>query len=174
MKVTENFDIREFVPKIIWDAWGERSTLFVAPVCWKFAQFTKDFFTDYFTQDNPKIERVSVIINDWSWGGKFQWRGLRTYEYLKEKEKKGEKCAKLTQHLGGSCNAIDFNVLVKFKDGTKKYIDCNIIRTIILDNEKKFMEVGLTRLESGKIATSWVHADFAFTGLNHIHIIQKG
>jgi len=166
-QVAPNFSIKEFVSKEIYDAYGDRSTWFVNPQCWIFAQFCKDFFTDYFKEQSSKVVSVSIVINDWSWGGKFNWRCHRTVDYI---NKHGG--AKLSQHIGGAANAIDFNVVVKFEDGRKEYIGCNIIREIIMAHEKEFMEAGLTTLEDGHYAKSWVHADFRFTGLEHIFIVK--
>ena len=46
--VAVNFDIREFVPKAIWDRFGVKSTWFINPQIPHLAQFYKDFFTKYY------------------------------------------------------------------------------------------------------------------------------
>ena len=56
--------------------------------------------------------------------------------------------------------------------------DCNIagispddVRKEIMANEKLFMGQGLTTLEDGKIATTWVHSDCRITRKENIFIV---
>lgn len=88
MKVSKNFDIREFVPKIIWDNYQENSIWFVDPRIIAIAQNVRDYFS------------AEMTINDWHYGGTFQNRGYRT-----PASKIG---AHYSQHKFG--RAIDFNI----------------------------------------------------------------
>ncbi len=69
--------------------------------------------------------------------------------------------AKYSQHKFG--RGVDFQV----KNHTP-----NQVRQYILDNESMFMEMGLTRLEDGRDATTWVHLDLAWTGLDHVYVFR--
>lgn len=154
MKVTKNFDLREFVPQSLWNDKGQSSLWYVNPVIIGLAQFNKDFFSDYFDAE------VSVIINDWLWGGSYQESG---YRYPAS-----ETGSPLSFHRGGLCSAFDG----KYRyTKTRKTISPDLIRAIILDNEAEFMKHGLTRLESSKYAPTWVHQDCANTGLDHILVV---
>ena len=75
MKVTTNFDIREFVPPAVWKRFGENSIWFVDPWCYEFAQYMKDFLSGEYN------EEVVIEINSWHYGGNRRWSCLRTYQY---------------------------------------------------------------------------------------------
>lgn len=173
MKISENFDVREFVSKSVHDAYGENSKWFVSDNIVKLSESIYSFFNTHYKEKNKKVIKVSIQINDWHYGGKYQNRGLRTIDYINEQIAKGVKTAKLSQHVGGSTNAIDFNVILTMQDGNKILVDSNEVRKIILDNELWFMEnAGLTTLEDGVFAPTWCHADCRYTGLNKILIIK--
>lgn len=172
MKISENFDVREFVSKTIFDKYGVNSKWFVSDNIIKLSEFIYSFFNDHYKNKLKDVSKVSIQINDWHYGGKYQNRGLRTIDYINEQIAKGIKTAKLSQHVGGSTNAIDFNVIVKFNDGKSTLIDSNEVRKIILENEAEFMQAGLTTLEDGAFAPTWCHADCRYTALNKILIIK--
>lgn len=67
----------------------------------------------------------------------------------------------LSQHKFG--NAFDCHIKGLSADG---------VRQEIMDNEKEFMDAGLTTLESGAYAPTWVHSDCRDTGLDHIFIVK--
>lgn len=48
MRISTNFDIREFVPKSIWDKYGINSVWFISPKIIEIAEFYKTFWTEYF------------------------------------------------------------------------------------------------------------------------------
>lgn len=88
IKVSNNFDLREFVGPDLYKKYGSSSVWFVRPQIVFLAQFIRDYFGK------------RMIINDWHKGGKFTERGFRLPD-----SKTG---AKLSQHkLAG---AIDFNI----------------------------------------------------------------
>lgn len=156
MKVAKNFDIREFVPQLLWEQFRDKSIWFVNPTIIKLAQFNKDFFSEYFGKE------VSVIINDWLWGGRYQFSGFRFPDSLK-------RDSETTFHQGGLCSATDNKY--RFKE-TRETIDPDEIRKIILEHESEFMAKGLTTLESGEFAPTWVHQDCRNTLLDHILIVK--
>jgi len=56
-------------------------------------------------------------------------------------------------------------------DCTIKGYTADEVRQKILDNEGLFMEEGLTTLESGEYATTWVHSDIRSHRKNGIYIV---
>jgi len=102
------------------------------------------FYRDYFG--------ASVRVNDWHYGGDFTERGFRVPDT--------NTGARLSQHKFG--RAFDCNVEGYTPDE---------VRREIKQNEKLFMEKGLTTLESGDIATTWVHSDIRSTDRNSIFIV---
>lgn len=88
MKVSENFVIQEFVPKAIFDTWGDRSRWFVDPRVFVVAQAMRMHFGR------------SMTINNWHTGGSLSNRGFRA---------PGSTVGgQLSQHRFG--RAFDFNI----------------------------------------------------------------
>ena len=96
---------------------------------------------------DPKLLRLidtlretfgSATINDWKWGGKFKWSGLRTSEC-----KIG---AKYSQHRFGRAADLKF-----------RHISPADIRKAIRKDKVYFQEMGVTCIEN-KTAT-WLHVD---------------
>jgi hypothetical protein len=135
-----SFIIQEFVPPGIWQVWKEKSIWFINPNMILFAQWLKDQ-TD-----------STVTINDWAFGGSYQFSGLRPFDC-----KTG---AKMSQHRFG--NAID----IKVKGWTAENI-----RDLIRQHWKfLYDKFGLTTIEMN--TPTWVHADFRYTGLNYLFEIK--
>lgn len=65
MKVTDNFDIREFVPPAIWRMFGIKSIAFVDQRIIDFAQWLRD------------KSGMPVIVNNWHLGGTYTNSGYR-------------------------------------------------------------------------------------------------
>lgn len=153
MKITDNFDIREFVPKSIWETYGARSTWFIDERIPQLAQFYKDFFKGYFIKDyaskGKTVTDVLIIVNNWHYGGTYQERGFRL-----PTSKTG---ASLSSHKFGQ--AFDCDIKIKFSDGLEIEADYTYIHKIIKANKEFFMSKGLTTLEDVFIAKSWLHSD---------------
>jgi len=169
-KISEHFDVREFVPKEVYDIYKENSKQFVSRDIIRIAEYCWFFFNEQFKADD--VEKVSIMINNWHYGGTFNNRGLRTFDYIKSQLDKGVKTAKLSQHIGGSTNAIDLNVVVYYKNGTSKVIDSDIIYDLIIKNEMLFMGSGLTTVENKAMTKGWTHLDCRFTGLKTLNIVN--
>jgi len=140
MQVRPDFDLREFVPPSVWEAFGAASRWFLDPRMLDLAQFYRDYFD------------ASVTVNTWAWNGRFKERGFRLPDT--------NTGARLSQHKFG------------------RAFDCNIagmtpeeVRERIMDNEALFMDKGLTTLESGEIAKTWVHSDIRTTTQDSILIV---
>lgn len=63
----KHFDIKELIPRHVWEDRGESALELLDPR----AVQTLDQLRDQFGK---------ITVNDWSWGGNNQWRGLRTIQ----------------------------------------------------------------------------------------------
>ena len=95
------------------------------------------------------------------WGGRFTESGFRYPD--------SETGSRLSFHRGGLCSAADMKC--RFKK-TKEWIPADDIRQIILSNENKFLQIGLTALEDKEYAPTWTHIDCRLTGLDQILIVR--
>lgn len=168
----KNFDVRELVPKEVFDRFGEKSWQFVSAQLMRVLNFTHAFFNDYAKKNIPGVVKVTILINNWHTGGTFQWRGLRTVNYILEQIKKGVKTAMLSQHVGGSTNASDINVVLHYANGKTEIMASDKVYDIIIANQKAFIEAGLTTLENKAMTQGWTHMDCRYTGLNELFIVE--
>lgn len=96
----------------------------------------------------------TVSINTWWWAsGTSQYRGFRPHS--------STVGALYSQHKLG--RGVDFKV---------KGMTANKVREYILANEAEFLSMGVTRLEDGRDAATWVHIDLAWTGLDRIYVFR--
>lgn len=65
MQVSKDFILQEFVPKEVYQQFGENSIWFIKPELIKLAQFVKDWF------------KTGVIINNWNVNGQYNESGYR-------------------------------------------------------------------------------------------------
>ena len=65
MKVSENFELEEFVPHAIYELYKDKSIWFIDYRCINFAELILKHF------------KIDVTINNWHQGGSFQDRGFR-------------------------------------------------------------------------------------------------
>jgi hypothetical protein len=151
MKISQNFDVREFVPRHIWTKFQEKSVWFVNPKIVSIAEFYKSFFTTYYKKKlgNDVVRTVAIVVNNWHIGGIQQWRGLRT-----------DKCtqgAENSQHR--YMNAFDTEMFIVYADGKRIEVDYKEIHKVIQENETEFLANGVTTIEDLKIASGWLHTD---------------
>lgn len=170
MKVSANFDIREFVPKSVWDRFGQDSLWFINERVINLAQFYKDFFTAHFKKQDPNVDYVIIKINNWMYGGVKQYSGFRPFEYILKQVKAGNKVATLSQHCLG--NAFDCEIIIVYKDGSQVEANYAVIHEIIKQNWSLFKKNGLTTIESLEFAPGWLHSDCRNTGINNLLIIE--
>lgn len=169
MKLSENFELEEFVSRATFKKWGSRSIYFLDPKIPKLAQFYKDYFLDYYKKQDSNVGNVYIVINTWANGGTYQARGYRPpYQYLRGQFKKTPESE--SQHRFG--RAFDCDIYIKYKDGTKKEADYREIQKIILADKEIFMAEGLTTLEHPDFARTWLHSDVRWTGLDQIKIVS--
>lgn len=165
-------DIRRFVPKEVFTQYGQKACWFVSDNIVKFVAGAEKLYLDLLKGEYPDIESVEMVINNWHEGGQFNNRGLRTFDYIKSQIDKGVATAKLSQHVGGSTNACDYNVRVTLKGGKELFIDSDKAHDLVTKNEKAFMALGLTTLEDKSITKGWTHADCRFTGITTLLIVK--
>ena len=94
--------------------------------------------------------KVSIVINDWLWGGEFSQRGFRDFAYWSDIDK---FIKSRSQHKFG--RGLDFDVYVD-----KVRIDPAIIRQLIIDNRHLFFIDAINFIEDG---VNWVHVDTRHT-----------
>jgi len=173
MQVTDNFIIQEFVPENIYKlhkAGKIDARWYIDQKVPEICQYMKDSFIRKLKLKDKNIKTVLVVCNMWHYRKNgLQNRGYRTWEWVADKVKKGQRVAKLGMHMLGL--AADVEVIIVYKDGRRKELDPDIVRKMILADQKNFMALGLTVLESGKYATGWTHFDVRRTGLDHIKIV---
>ena len=117
MQLSKNFELREFVPKEIFNNWGTRALRFIDPKLPIIAQGVKEYF-------NGRL----VTINNWAYGGSRNYSGFRPYDCLVG--------AKQSQHKSG--RAIDLIVKgIKSEDVYKE----------IIDSQQYFVTLGVTAIE---------------------------
>lgn len=104
-----------------------------------------EFYRSYF--DAP------VTVNNWYWGGGLQERGYRTPDT--------STGSKYSQHKLGA--AFDCNI---------QNVTPEEAREEILKHQYVFMSAGLTTLEDGAYAPTWIHSDIRPTGLDEILIVK--
>jgi hypothetical protein len=149
MNVSQHFDVREFVPKHIWDSFGTASTWFVNPRLVHIAEFYKSFWFTYYKKKNEKVKNVLIIINNWHTGGQYQWRGLRTSQCTEG--------ATNSQHR--YMNAFDSEIIIVMADGSTQEASYKEVHDVIQANEREFLANGVTCVEDQSIATGWLHTD---------------
>lgn len=153
MKVSENFDVREFVPKSVFLKRGINSTWFVSQKAIAVAEFYKEFYTNYYKVKFPgKVSHVEIVINNWHIGGNKQYSGYRPPDCTEGAKESQHRCA----------NAFDCEIIIVFLDGTKKEVDYKEIHKVIQENEALFLSKGITTIEDVSIAAGWLHTDFRY------------
>lgn len=136
MKVSEHIDLRELIPPETWNDYGDSAVRFI-----------DDRIPTLLEKIRSLCGGKPMIINSWSYGGKFKYRGFRPVSC-----KIG---AVKSQHRIGK--AIDFDI---------KGMTAEQVRGVLRLNQIELMKLGLTRIETG---VSWVHIDLKETGLNHLY-----
>ena len=100
-----------------------------------------------------RSEFGGCTVNDWSWGGQLQYRGFRPIHC--------EVGGKYSQHRFG--RAFDCNFKLATPDE---------VRSHILRNQEKWLDLGLTTIEDGKYSPTWLHMDIRKTNMNSIFIVK--
>jgi hypothetical protein len=86
MKVSENYDVREFVPKETFDKFGDKAIWFVNPNLVKFAEWLSEQFG------------VHAVVNNWHTGGQYQYSGYRPPTYTQGAKESQHRCHNATDN----------------------------------------------------------------------------
>lgn len=131
-KVSSNFDVREFLHPSVWKALPWPSCLWVLDErMWKYAELLRSMIGD------------DVYVNTWFYGGDLVGRGHRPRTFFP----KGG--GSLSQHY-----------LSRAVDASSRKMTAQEMFRLILDNEQKFIDIGITTLEDISLTPTWVHADW--------------
>lgn len=121
----KHFEIEELVPEEVYNIFRERSWQFFNIVALKSLDGIRDFF------DSP------VTVNNWKYGGKFSYRGLR--------QRSCDVGAEYSQHRFG--NAFDCDI---------KGVTAEEARDVIKAHRNDYRFQGITCLEED---VNWLHFD---------------
>jgi len=147
MKVNDRFDIREYVPKEVWDKYGQRSVRFVDR-----ALMDADLELLLDLQDHLG-EELSCTINNWLWGGTRTQSGLRV---------EGQRYYRPTSlHATGRAS----DKIFKYSSGPNKgkLVPNKVVYDFILANQDVYWSLGIRRIEDIRDAKTWLHWDTCWT-----------
>ena len=144
MKVSNNFDLYEFIDPETYKHWGDSCIWFIDPKIIKVAQLIRDRFN--------KV----VTVNNWHSGGQYHFSGFRPPECTTG--------AKLSQHRFG--RAADFKII-----GLPNY-GADEIRDDIITNFQDYALAGLTTIEDAVFSPTWLHADVRQTKIATLFIVK--
>ena len=162
MKLTENFNLNEFISPDTFAKWGRKAIWFLDERTYQLAQAYKVVFLNYYKEKyGDRVVDVAIVINDWSFGGSKIGRGYREpKQYVSGQFKKNP----LSESMHRQGKAFDCDIIVIFDDGSREEANYSEICKYIMDNQEMFYDLGLRRIESPKFATTWLHSDVANTG----------
>lgn len=144
MQLTKNFILQEFVPKEIYQVWGEKSIQFLDFRIVEFAQLIRDNLGQ------------RIVINNWHTGGQFNESGLRSFL-----TKTGTR---MSQHKFG--RAVDLK-LVDLKN-MPLFDSGKILRQEVQKNWDVYKHL-ITTTEAD--TTTWAHFDCRYTGSDDLLIV---
>jgi len=143
----KHFMIKEFVPPETWEAEGEQSITHVdARIL-----LTADQLWEVFDSYQPG--KISIVINNWCFGGKFKYRGYRPAGCTT-----GAKNSMHREVDGHLCGAFDADIYLK-KNDRSVLMPAASARAVIVQAREKFPY--LMRMEDN---VSWVHCDIKGAG----------
>ena len=119
MKISSNFDIREFVPPEMWETFKHESVKFI-----------DERIPDILERIRELSGGKAITVNNWHRGGRFRYRGYRPESCTVE--------ARKSMHWIGQ--AVDFDIAG---------FTAEQCRQLIRDNKKELMRMGLRRMETG-------------------------
>lgn len=131
-----NFRIEEFVSKRVFDAFGREGSLwFIDEKVVKGVQLLRS------------IIGVPMAINNWHSGGRFQGRGYREPHQFQSGAAFGKNPLSQSQHRAGRASDSSSSL------SSKKMFDA------VMDNQLRFLEIGITCLEDVAHTPTWLHMD---------------
>lgn len=141
MKLTERTDLREYVSPEVWKRHGEKAIRFIDPDL---------ILADLALVKNLEDELnrpISIIINNWHYGGDRVASGLRTPD---------SSYYRITSaHAWGRAS----DKLFEFKDGGKERVPNQAVYDHVLNNQELYAAMGIRRMEHIEDAPTWLHWD---------------
>ncbi len=131
-----NFRIEEFVSKRVFDAFGREGSLW--------------FVDEKIVRGHQLLRQiigVSMTINDWYRGGRFQGRGYREPHQFQSGAAFGKNPLSQSQHRAGRAGDSSSSL------SSKAMFDA------VMDNRLRFLEIGITCLEDWNDTPTWLHMD---------------
>ncbi len=136
MKISKNFDIREFIPPIVWKLFGTWAQyFFINKDLVQIVQHLRDEIGE------------PITINNWHVHGNYKNSGFRM-PFTK---------------IGAKFSAHKLALAVDIKVNNKTPYE---VYKIIMDNEDFFFRMGLRRIEDPRYTPSWLHIDLLERGSN--------
>lgn len=169
-----NFYAQEFLPPEVYNHPSRNPLWYLDPLTVFMVQFCRDWFA------------TPVYLNNWHKGGDRDLAGYRTPEtgiedYLLEHGFEGENLATAKRLLLSSSDntAEELRIgswwsqhkFMRAADPVFKNLTADKVRKEIIDNQEEFIAAGITTLESGQYAPTWVHMDRRPTGMQEILIV---
>lgn len=162
MKISPNFDLREFVSPQTWAKWGAKARWFVRPEVINGAELLREIA-------RQKYPTAIVEINTYLYGRSYTHSGYR--EPLSYSEGQFNKTPN-TESLHRQGAAID----CKIKTDSLKYLSSKEMAALVTANEDRFLSAGITRMEDWRNTKGsfidWLHLDCANTGLDYILVVK--
>lgn len=169
MKVSKNFNLKEFVSPLTWKRFGLKSIWFIDPKIIAIAQLLRD------------VTGARVTINDWHLEGNYRYSGYRPPLIVRLKKifaNRFEPIKTLNEFL---------KIVKRYKIGAAesdhkfgRAIDVKVkgltsgeVYNIIISHKSEFIKAGLTVMEDVSYTSTWNHLSCRNTGTkNEILIIQ--
>jgi len=163
MKISAHFTDSEFLSPLFLakiKSKGLPSTRYINPRLVDAAEFIRSFLNTFYKNNDRQILSVSMTGNK----AGVSTRGLRSFWDV-------TSSSWLSDHR--YLNAFDCDVVIKYRNGSKKEADYREIQRIILDNEQEFMAAGISMIEDVTIANTWLHFSIAWLpNEQHIKVIS--
>ncbi len=151
----------ELVPKHIYEIWGDKSEYFIDSNLRKDIDRLREYL------------RLPLIINDWKWGGKFQYRGYRPLILTSDQIKD------FYGLRASNNNILKYYSSKYFKSKSMHKLGCAIdchspfltaseLRQIVINNQEKFPYI--KRIED---KVNWLHSDGLITDVKSILLFNK-
>lgn len=133
----KHFKTQELVDEYTFKTFGEHSLEFFNPKALEALDNLWEFLN--------RIQKCSVVVNNWMWGGELQWRGFRTLEKaIQLKAPKSEHRFEPGIHLA---NAFDCSM---------SSFTAQEVRELVQEHKNDPLLENITRIES---LVSWFHFD---------------
>ena len=153
MVLNPRFKLQEYLPKSVFNEVGNKGIRYIST-----ALINADYqllidLEKHF--DRP----ISCSINTWAFGGNRNYSGLRV---------SGEPYySQFSMHSFGCAS----DKIFKFKDNGE-VLETQKVYSFIRQNEAKYYDLGIRRMEDIKDARTWIHWDTCFTSEAFENMIQ--